>query len=72
MNESENVPNIVLVLGAGASKSLDSDSDPIGIPLGNELIDKIYEYDSKSLSSILASIIYQIKDERYINSSSII
>lgn len=66
-----NTANILVVLGAGASKSMES-KDKSGftfginskhkeMPLGDSLVKKISEYDKKSLAWLLASTLYQIR-----------
>jgi len=70
-NKSEGEHKILLVLGAGASKSMESKNKDGFIfnintghkemPLGDGLVRKIFKYNTKSLAWILASTIYQIK-----------
>ncbi len=72
-----NTANILVVLGAGASKSMESKNTSaftFGIsskhkemPLGDGLVQKISEYDKKSLAWLLASTLYQIRSQKYFN-----
>ena len=69
-----NAANILVVLGAGASKSMESKDKSaftIGVnggyktmPLGDQLVQKISEYDKKSLAWLLASTLYQIRSPK--------
>lgn len=69
-----NIANILVVLGAGASKSMeakDKSALTFGIsskhkemPLGDGLVQKISEYDKKSLAWLLASTLYQIRSPK--------
>ena len=70
---------ILIVLGAGASKSMESkdgfattpgiSSRRKEMPLGDQLVQKISEYDKKSLAWLLASILYQIRSKKYFDPS---